>query len=199
MATDFQQTDTNATGGAVADHCSGNTSSTDTDSNQADKDGSAGSTPRTHQPDNLAADLNGVWMEIINIDNYDGASGTWITRLNVTAGNHQLTLDEIWICHVDSGFSAKNTLGNLTGLADNLSATGVRTHNVTQSSSVSIATGDIIIVIYAFDNAQNMTQTFQYTPDQITQGPGTVSAPGITPIPSHARVLRERATSVLRQ
>ena len=34
-----------------------------------------------------AADLNAVWMEVTDIDEYDGASGTWVTRLNVTAGN----------------------------------------------------------------------------------------------------------------
>ena len=178
MTTNFQQTDTVA--GATNDQCSGNTSSADPESNQADAGGSAGSTERIHQPDNSAADLNGVWMEVINIDDYDGASGNWTTRLNVTAANHQLTLDEIHICHVDSSYSAKNTLGSLTAIAANLASTGVQEHVVNQGSGVTIAAGDLIIIIYAFDNAQAMVQTFGYTPDQITIGPGTIVGAGIS-------------------
>lgn len=177
MTTNFQQTDTAA--GATNDQCSGNTSSSDTDSNQCAVGGSVGSVEQTHTPDNLAADLNGIWMEVINIDDYDGASGNWTTRLNVTTANHQITLDEIHICHVDSGYTAKNTLGSLTAIGASLSSTGVQEHVVNQGSGITIAAGDLIIIIYAFDNAQAMPQAIGYTPDQITIGPGTISGVGI--------------------
>ena len=119
MAVSFQQTNTNANGSAIAALCSGNSNSSDTDSNQAEDGGSAGSTERIHQPDNLAADLNGVWMEIINIDDYDGASGTWVTRLNITTGNHQITLDEVHICRVNSSYVNQETLGSSVGIGAN--------------------------------------------------------------------------------
>lgn len=174
MTTDFQQTNVDANSSALVALCSGNSNSSDKDSNQAEEGGTPGSTERTHSPDISAADLNGVWMEIINIDDYDGASGTWITRLSVTTGNHQLTLDEIHICRVNSSYVNQETLGSLVAIGDNLSSASVRTHNVTQSSSTTVVAGDKIIVIYAFDNAQSMPQSFGYTPDQITQGPGTI-------------------------
>ena len=177
MTTNFTQTDTAA--GATNDQCSGNTSSADNDSNQAEVGGSVGSAEQTHTPDNSAADLNGVWMEVINIDDYDGASGNWTTRLNVTTGNHQLMLDEIHICHVDSGYSAKNSLGSLTGIGASLASAGVQEHVVNQASGVTMAAGDLIIIIYAFDNAQAMPQAFGYTPDQVIVGPGTIVGDGL--------------------
>lgn len=181
MTTDFQQTDTVANGSAIADLCSGNTSSSDTESNQAAVGGSAGSTERTHTPDNSAADLNGVWMELGGsdggINEYDGAAGNWTTRLNITTGNHQLTLDEIHICRVNSSYVNQETLGSLTGIGANLSGTGVQSHTVNQASSTTITAGDKIIIIYAFDNAQSMANSFGYTPDQITVAPGDI--PGL--------------------
>ena len=177
MTTNFQQTDTDA--GATNVQCTGNSNGAVTRSNQAEVGGSAGSTERTAEPDFLATDLNGVWMEIINIDDYDGASGNWTTRLNITTANHQITLDEIHICHVDSGYTGKNTLGSLVAIGAALGATGVQEHIVNQASGVTIAAGDLIIIIYAFDNAQAMTQTIGYTPDQIIIGPGTISGVGI--------------------
>ena len=172
MTVNFQQTD--AVAGATNVQCSGNTNNTvDTETNQADDDGSAGSTARTLSVDGNAADLNGIWMELVNIGDYDGGAGNWITRLNITASNHQITLDEIHICHVDSGYSAKNTLGSLTGIGANLASTGVQEHTVNQASGVAIVAGDMIIIIYAFDNGNAMDQDIDYTPDQITDGPGS--------------------------
>lgn len=177
MTVDFQQTDTNANASALAVLCSGNSNNTDKESNTAQSGGSAGSTPRTVTMDISAADLNAVWMEITDIDSYDGASGTWITRLNITSSNHQITLDEIHICRVNSSYVNQETLGSSVGIAANLGSTGVQTHNVTQSSSTTISAGDKIIVIYAFDNGSTMTQDIAYTPDQITQGPGAFVSP----------------------
>ena len=177
MTTEFTQTDVVA--GATNVQCSGNTNNTgDQESNQADFGAIVGSTPRTITVDGSAVDLNAIWMEIVNAqeDGYDGGAGNWTVRINITAGNHQITLDEIWICHVDSGYSAKNTLGSLTGIGENWSSTGVKSHTVNQASGVTMAAGDMIIVIFAIDSASSMVQDFDYTPDQDTQGPGDIVA-----------------------
>ena len=174
MAVTFTQTNTAAVSAAIAAHCSGNSNNGDTESNQASDGGSVGSTERTVTFDNNAADLNSVWMEIIYIDDYDGASGNWTTNLNVTSSNHQITLDEIHICHLDSSHGAKNTLGSLTGIGAGLGSTGVQSHVVNQGSNVTIAAGDVIVVIYAFDNGQNMANSIGYTPDDDVVGPGTI-------------------------
>lgn len=180
MATSFTQTNTAANGSAIAAHCSGNSDNTgDTESNTAQVGGSAGS-ERTVTMDSDAADLNAVWMEVVNIDDYDGASGNWTWRINVTTANMQVTLDEVHICHVDSGYSAKNTLGSATGLGLALTSTGVQSATINQASGVTIAAGDKIIVIYAFDNGQSMAQAFGYTPDQIITGPGTIATGDVT-------------------
>ena len=178
MATTFEQTDATANASAVAPHCSGNSDNADTESNQAQDGGAAGSTARTVTMDNSAADLNCVWMEIINIDNYDGASGNWTWRISITTGNMQVTLDEVHICHVDSGYAAKNTLGSTVGIGTALTVADVKSGTINQSAGVTIAAGDKIIVIFAFDNAQAMAQAFAYTPDQLIDAPGTIAGAG---------------------
>lgn len=177
MATSFQQTDTAA--GATNVQCSGNTNNTgDTESNQAQDGGTAGVTELTITMDANAADLNAVWMEIVNIDNYDGASGTWTWRINCTTGNNSIVLTEVHICHVSSAYAAKNTLGSDTTLGTK-TGDGNLSGTITQSGSVTIDPGDLIIVIYAFDNntGGSMTGDFGYTPNQIISAPGTITNP----------------------
>jgi hypothetical protein len=122
MATSFQQTDTTANASAIAALCSGNSNNTDTESNTCAEGGSAGSTERTVTLDSSAADLNAVWMEITGIDNYDGASGDWTIRLNVTTANHQCTIDEIHICRVNSSYVNQETLASSTAIGRTLGA-----------------------------------------------------------------------------
>lgn len=175
MTTDFAQT--NGFAGQRTAFCSGNSNNTtDTESCQADYGAALGSAPRVITLDASAADLNCLWMEIINAqeDGYNGAAGNWTIRVNVSVGNHQVTLDEIWICHVDSGYSVKNTLGSLTGIGESWSGSGIKTHTVNQASGVTMAAGDMIMVIFACDNAQAMGQDFNFTPDQNITGPGDI-------------------------
>lgn len=185
MVANFQETDAAAAGGAIADHCSGNTSNTgDTESNQADVGGSAGSTPRTVTADGSAADLNAIWMELgnaVDIDAYDGGAGNWTIRINITTSNHQISLDEIHICRVNSGYVNQETLGSLTGIGENWGSTGTMVHTVNQGSGTTITAGDKIIIIFAIDNANAMTQDFAYTPSVIIDAPGSFPSVGVAP------------------
>jgi hypothetical protein len=134
-------------------------------------------------------DLNAVWMELDGIDDYDGASGNWTININITTSNHQIVLDEIHICRVNSSYVNQETLTSDTGLNDSLGATGQISNVVNQASSTTITAGDKIIVIFAFDENQGMANSFAYTPDDTVEAPGTVSADISIPVPVGSLVL----------
>lgn len=185
MTASFQQTDTVANASAEAALCSGNSDNVDQESNQADVGGSPGSTARTITLDVSAADLNAAWMELgnaVSIDTYDGLSGNWTWRINITTSNHQVTLDEVHICRVNSSYVNQETLGSSVGIAANIGATGVQSGTINQGSNTTITAGDKIIIIFAFDNAQAMTQDFGFTPDQIITAPGSFPSTGAMPM-----------------
>ena len=178
MAVAFQQTD--ATSACALDaYCSGNSDNADEESNQAQVGGTPGTTARTIDADISAADLNAVWMEIINIDDYDGASGNWTVRLNITTANHQLSVDEIHICRINSSCTNQETLASSTAIARALGTAQEESFTVNQSAGTTITAGDKIMVIFAIDNAQSMPQAFGYTPDSIITGPGTITGAGL--------------------
>lgn len=184
MAANFQQTDAAAAAGALAAHCSGNSDNTDQESNQADVGGAAGSTERTVTADGSAADLNAIWMELgngVSIDTYDGGAGNWTIRINIATSNHQISLDEIHICRVNSSYVNQETLGSLTGIGENWGSTGTKTHTVNQAAGTTIDPGDKILIIFAIDNGNAMTQNFGYTPSLIIDAPGSFPSAGIMP------------------
>lgn len=176
MAATFQQTDAVAGGGVDDALCSGNSNNTgDSDSNQAEVGGSAGSTENTVTLDASASDLNAVWMELDNIDSYDGASGTWTVQFVVTAGNHQGSLEEIHLCRVNSSYVNQETLGSTVAIGDNLGTAQTYSNDVTQGSSTTISAGDKVIVVLAFSNGNSCTQDLGYTPS------GTITSPWSLP------------------
>ncbi|MHA1951132.1 MAG: hypothetical protein ACW99G_23075 [Candidatus Thorarchaeota archaeon] len=177
MAETLQQTDTVATAGDCSSGvlCSGNSNNTDfnSGSNQAEKGGTAGSTGRVITMDVSAIDLNAVWMECIMPSGYDGATGDWTINLNISAGNHQISLDEIHVCRVNSSCTNQESLASSVGIGQNLQNTGDFGFTVTQSSTSAFAAGDKSVVIFAFDNAQAMTQAITYVPSLTIVAPGT--------------------------
>jgi hypothetical protein len=180
MAVSFQQTDTLVNAATTTAHCASGSVNPSSGSNSATVDGIAGT---TQQNATLAADVvdaNCVWMEINDIDDYDGASGTWTWRLDVTNGNMQCELDHVFICHVDSGYSAKNTLCSVESLATSITNANVYSGTLTQNNSVTIAAGDKIILLFGFNNLQGMENTFGYTPSQLIDAPGNFPAPEVT-------------------
>ncbi len=176
MATEFTQTNVVSVCGLDA-YCSGNGSIVGVGSNQSDVGASAGSNERTISFTSGEAG-NAVWMEIINIDDYDGASGDWTTRISITTSNHHIQLNEVHICRINSSCTNQETLGSTTGLTTALGTAQVESVTVTQSSGTTITAGDKIMVVYAFTEGQGMANSIGYTPTQDITGPGTIPSVG---------------------
>jgi hypothetical protein len=171
MSMDFQQTD-DAAACAAAARCSGAGVNGDTDFNKAATvGGSAGVSEVTVTVDVSAADLACAWVECIVPAGATWGAGNWTVRLNVATGNHQITLDAIYICRVNSSCTSQATIGSLTAINANLASAGVQTHTVSGSAQ-SPSAGDKVIIIFLFDNAQAMTQDIGLTPDQIITAAG---------------------------
>lgn len=169
------QTNALANSGCVDDAlCSGNSNNADTESNQAEEGVSPGTVPRVGIVDASASDLNIVWMECIMPAGYDGASGNWTVRIEITTGSHQLSIDEIHICRVNSSCVNQETLASSVAIARLIATAQVETFTVNQGSNATFAVGDKAVVIFAFDNAQSMTNNFVYEPTQNIDAPGSV-------------------------
>lgn len=63
------------------------------------------------------------------------AGGDWTVRLNVTTANSNVRIDTITICRNLSSGTNSETLGSLTGIAQTLSTTGVKTFTITTSTT----------------------------------------------------------------
>lgn len=172
MTQSYQEEDTAMTCTPAA-FCSGAGVNGDTDmARKALVGGSAGSTEVTVTVDSSAADLACAWFELDVSAGVSWDGGTWTVRLNVTTSNHQVALDAIYICRVNSSCTNQATIGSVTALADNLGSTGVRSHNVTGSAQ-SPSAGDKVIVVLLFDNMQAMPQDIGFTPSEIITSPFT--------------------------
>ena len=154
MTISLVQTDGTAAAGCVDDVlCSGNSNNTgDTESNQASESGTPGTTPRTITLDVSAADLNCIWMECAIPDGASGA-GVWTIPIRISTGNHQVVLDEIHVCKVDSSCNNISSLGSLTGIGDNIASAATYSNDVT-CSSTTFSAGQKVVIIFAFDIQQ---------------------------------------------
>jgi hypothetical protein len=173
MATSFRQTDAASTCGDASVYCSGGSGTGSNEDRACIVGGTAGTSEITISLGVSATNQNKLWFEMDNIDDYDGASGTWTVNLDVTTTNHQLEWEAIYICRINSSCTNQETLGSTTGIAQLLTATPL-TQTVTQSSSTTITAGDKIMVICVFNNAQAMVNAAGITPSLLIDAPGTI-------------------------
>ncbi len=189
MAINFQQTNTGANASAEAAHCSGATENTDEDSYLCTDGGSAGNTSTTTTVDASAADYACIYFECTVAADVTWAAGTWTINLNVTTGNHQLTLDAIYICRLNSSYTNQATIGSSTGIGQNLATAQVYSPTVTGAAQTPSA-GDLVVVILMLDNAQSMTNDLVWTNDQVIASPFTGAGGGIPVFMHHYKMLR---------
>jgi len=83
-------------------------------------------------------------------------SATWdtdtaIIRLDVDIGNAELTWEDTYLCRVNSVGVNQETIGSTTGQATDLEFAGLKTMNVSCSSTTPSA-GDRLVIILAFDS-----------------------------------------------
>lgn len=73
-------------------------------------------------------------------------SGTVTVRINITTGNLNVSIEEVYVCQVDSTGENKATWGNLDTLGTICSA-GVKTFNVGVSALSPLVTDQIYITV----------------------------------------------------
>jgi hypothetical protein len=172
MTTSFQETNT-AGACSSGQYCSSVTAATG-NVFECSVGGTAGSS-QTVNAAQVAATRLVLWFELVNIDDYDGGTGNWAVRLNVTSGNHQITWDTFDVCRVNSSCTNQEQLANVSSLNENLGATGVKTHIANQTASTTIDPGDKIIICIGLTNSGTMAQSCTIDMDQIITAPGTIS------------------------
>lgn len=104
-----------------------------------------------------------------------GSAGTWTVRFNVSTANMNLTCSAVYVCRASSDGTNQETIGSATGLAIDLSTTGVKSQNVT-GSAVTLAAGDFASVQLVFTNAAMSLQAIGITFDQNIDSPFSVPA-----------------------
>jgi len=112
-------------------------------------------------------------------DGYDGASGNWVVRLDVTVAAN-MTWEECYVCHLDGGCGGSATvMASATGLAISMNSTGVKSSgNINQASSKTIDSGDIIMIVCVFSYVSTgaLSCTLRVDPTDGITGPGSEAA-----------------------
>src|SRR5262245_1390672 len=170
MPVDIQQTDTasSCTIGATVFFCTPSISSNATFQRTASVGGTAGTVAVSSPSQNASDRRSGIVAHWIPAAGTTWAAGTWTVRVNITTANASIQWTDTYICQVSSTCSNIATIGSLTGQTTSLGTTGVKTHSVTGSAVASPGGTDKILVLMVFQNVSaNMSQTFQWTPNQI--------------------------------
>ena len=91
--------------------------------------------------------------------------GDWTCRINISSGDSSVTLEEVYVCRVNSSGVSQETLGSATGLG--LSTTGSQPISVSVTCSATTAsTSDRIYVVWVFSNSQmHNTRSIDVVPD----------------------------------
>lgn len=161
----FTQTDTAAPLGVIQ-ACSPVAPAGDADANEAVVGGTAGVTAVSCGVPNASQEM--CYADELRIADSDTlAAGTLTHRLNVSTAQGDLTLEDIYVCRVNSSGVSQETLGSETGLATDISAGGVFTTNITLSAASAHNAGDRVYITVAVANAHSHTsRTLEILPNQ---------------------------------
>lgn len=173
MTIDYQQTDS-AGDCSAATYCSGATALTP--SRQASVGGTPGTAENSYSLG--AGAIRGIGqVSITPASGVTWAAGDWTVRFNVTTSNMNVSLRNIYICRISSAcVNLGVIIGSLTGLADAMSATGVKTYTISGAAQTPNA-GDRIMVILVMENTNTMTtQVIGITPSEIITSPFTAGS-----------------------
>lgn len=106
-------------------------------------------------------------------------AGTWTIRLNVTTGNNNLQIQNIYVCRVNSSGVNQATIGSLTSQNVTASA-GVKTFNVTGAAQTPSAGDQVRIVLTVQNSSGVMNQSFSWTANQVIDTPFSPAAQNVT-------------------
>lgn len=173
MVYQLQQTDTAATDGAIA-ACSGINAGTATDNRQATSGGTPGATTNT-----VTAPNNGtVTVRLVHFESAPNElnalvcpPGNWTWRLNITTGNTLLTIDDVFICRVNSSGVSQQTIASVIGLGIIASA-GVKSGTIA-GLQATFSPGDRLYIVIGGTSQAAAGESIVYTPNQLIDTPLT--------------------------
>jgi len=132
-------------------YCASSTLGDSPENIEVSSDGSD-TTTYTANLGNKQADRAEIFIEYdADAASYNGASGNWVVRLEVTVAAN-MTWEECYVCHLDGGCGGSATsIASATGLGVSMNSTGVKSSgNLSQGSSQTIDSGDIIMIVCSF-------------------------------------------------
>ena len=111
---------------------------------------------------------NNMWME--SEANSPGKvhwnKGDWVFRINVTTAQANVTLEEVYVCRVNSTGTNQETVASDTGLGISCASTGVKSVTLTQSSDVIAAASDRIYIVPVWSKSTAGNVNLGVTMDQ---------------------------------
>lgn len=170
MAYDFEQTD-GTSGCAGGGYCSSQSAGGTTGRRDASNGGTTGSSEVS-----LTANANSTTEWLFNYALTVGAEvswdgGDWSIPINHSSGNMNVTLEEVWVCRLNSGCTNQESLGNETGIG--FATNGGTTTRTFTCSGASPSAGDVVQIICVYSNSFSMDVGIGITPDQTIQSPFT--------------------------
>lgn len=173
MATiNYTQTDT-APSGSLGSFCSSR-SGDDASIRTATNGGTAGTSALNVSSSSSASNTISFTVKVTIDSGTSWASGTWTWRLNVTTANMNITLNEVYICRVDSSDVSQATIGSATALGISCGATGVKSGTISGSAQTP-NTGDYVRILFCFSSSAMSVQLTGITPNQNIDSPFTIS------------------------
>lgn len=179
MSDIYTQTDTDAPLGVIQ-ACAPVAPAADADAKEAVVGGTAGVTAEAC---GVASQTKEVcYADELRIGDDDSLdAGTLTYRLNVSTAQNDLTLEDIYVCRVNSSGVSQETLGSVTGLGTDISGGGVFPQNITLSAASAHNAGDRVYILVAVNNAnQHTARSIEILPDQNIDTPFVASSPQIT-------------------
>lgn len=176
MTEQYQQTDTNAGCGTIAAGSGVDTTAT-WQAKVASVGGTAGVAAQTAQKTAPITNTAFFGFQLSYGRRYI-PSGNWTIRINVVVANTNYTVEDVYVCAVDSsGCGNAEVVGHTTGLASFLNFTGTYTYSVNRTPTIVRSADSDIYIVVAGDIGGSGSQIVRLRPDQLIDTPldGTVN------------------------
>lgn len=101
------------------------------------------------------------------------ASGNYTWRLNITTTSSVVTLEQVYLCRLNTAEVSQETLGSVTGLGQSLGTTGVISGTISGSAATSPLVTDKLALIFIFSNTSSHggNDAVGFTPSEIINTP----------------------------
>ena len=132
----------------------------------------------------------GVWWDVAVSTGTSWDAGDWVVRYNITTGNMDVDLQEVYICRVNASSVSQATIGSTTGLALGTTA-GVLSVTITGAAQTPSADDNVRITSVWSNNSSMTADSIIILADQLIDSPFTTLAGG-TVIPVMMNSYRQR-------